>query len=97
MTGETIFTFLTDTPLGEIRAAAGTATHIAGILEDGIILNSQEPYAKVRRAIDVIDWYQRNSHEVVIRGLNHEALAQLAKEGKTVHGLDSEFWKYFDK
>ena len=31
---------------GDRLVAAGTATHIAGFVEDGIILNSQEPYAK---------------------------------------------------
>jgi len=82
---------------GDRMVAAGTATHIAGILEDGILFNSQEPYAKVRKIIDVSDWYQRNGYEVAVRGLNREALAKLANEGKTVYDLDSEFWKYFDK
>jgi murein DD-endopeptidase len=81
---------------GERYAAAGTATHVAGILEDGIILNSQEPYAKIRRITDVSDWYQRNGHEVLVRGLDREALARLAKEGKTRFGLDREFSLYFD-
>ncbi|MDR0442550.1 MAG: C40 family peptidase [Treponema sp.] len=74
--------------------SAGTATHIAGILEDGVILNSQEPYAKVRRIADVSDWYQRNGYEVVVRGLDREALARLS--GKEVYGLDPEFHRYFD-
>jgi len=82
---------------GDRMVAAGTATHIAGILEDGILFNSQEPYAKVRKIIEVSDWYQRNGYEVAVRGLNREALARLANEGKTVYDLDSEFWKYFDK
>jgi len=77
-------------------AAAGTAAHVAGILEDGIIFNSQEPYAKVRRVIDVSNWYQQNGYEVVVRGLNREALARLAGEGKTVFGLDPEFHRYFE-
>ena len=81
---------------GDRTVAAGTATHIAGILEDGIILNSQEPYAKLRRINDVSDWYQRNGYEVAVRGLNREALARLAKEGKTVNGLDNEFSRYFE-
>jgi len=62
---------------GDRMVAAGTATHIAGILEDGIILNSQEPYAKVRKIIDVSDWYQRNGYEIAVRGLNREALERL--------------------
>ena len=82
---------------GDRLVAAGTATHIAGILEDGILFNSQEPYAKVRKIIEVSDWYQRNGYEVAVRGLNREALAKLAADGKTVYDLDSEFWNYFDK
>jgi murein DD-endopeptidase len=81
---------------GDRPAAAGTAVHVAGILEDGVILNSQEPYAKVRRITDVSDWFQRNGHEVAVRGLDREALARLAKEGKTRYGLDGEFSGYFD-
>jgi murein DD-endopeptidase len=81
---------------GDSYAAAGTAVHVAGILEDGIILNSQEPCAKVRRITDVSDWFQRNGHEVSVRGLDHEALARLAGEGETRYGLDSEFSQYFD-
>jgi murein DD-endopeptidase len=81
---------------GNRMVAAGTATHIAGILEDGVILNSQEPYAKVRRITDVSDWYQRNGYEVAVRGLNREALDKLAKEGKTVYDLDKEFHNYFE-
>jgi murein DD-endopeptidase len=81
---------------GDRTVFAGEATHVAGILADGIILNSEEPFAKIRRITDVSDWYQRNGHEVLIRGLNREALARLAAEKKTVYDLDSEFRKYFD-
>jgi len=76
--------------------AAGTATHIAGILEDGIILNSQEPYAKVRRIDEVSSWFQKEGHDVLVRGLDREALARLAGERKTVYDLDAEFKQYFD-
>jgi murein DD-endopeptidase len=74
---------------------------VAGILEDGIILNSQEPSnqrfgAKVRRITDVSDWFQRNGHEVAVRGLDRKALVKFATEGKTRYGLDSEFSRYFD-
>jgi murein DD-endopeptidase len=76
--------------------AAGTATHVAGFLDDGIILNSQEPYARVRRISDVSDWYQRNGFEVAVRGLNRDELERLAKEGKTVYDLDPEFGQFFE-
>ena len=81
---------------GESYVSAGTATHIAGFVDNGVILNSQEPYAKVCRITDVSDWFEREGHEVHIRGLDREALARLAKEGKTRYGLDNEFQQYFD-
>jgi murein DD-endopeptidase len=81
---------------GDGYAAAGTATHVAGILDDGVILNSQEPYAKVRRITDVSDWFQKSGHEVAIRGLDRESLARLAGEGKTRYGLDNELGHFFE-
>jgi murein DD-endopeptidase len=81
---------------GDRMVAAGTATHIAGILENGIVLNSQEPYAKVQQIAEVSNWYQNNGYEVAVRGLNRDVLERLAKEGKTAHGLDTDFGKYFE-
>jgi murein DD-endopeptidase len=86
---------------GDRPVAAGTAVHVAGIVEDGVILNSQEPCARVRRITDVSGWFQRSGHEAAVRGLDREALARLASdfqsvEGKTRYGLDGEFSSYFD-
>jgi murein DD-endopeptidase len=81
---------------GDSYAAAGTVVHVAGILEDGIMLNSQEPYAKVRRITDVSDWFQRNGHEAAVRGLDRTALERLAVEGKPRYGLDQEWRNYFE-
>jgi murein DD-endopeptidase len=81
---------------GDTYVTAGTAVHVAGIVEDGIILNSQEPYAKVRRITGVSDWFLRNGHEAAVRGLDRKALARLAAGGKNRYGLDGEFLHYFD-
>jgi murein DD-endopeptidase len=81
---------------GDRRVAAGTATHVAGFVDDAIILNSQEPFAKVRYITEVSNWFQREGHEVVVRGLDRNALEKLAKEGKTVYGLDNEFKRFFE-
>jgi len=81
---------------GDRWIVAGTATHIAGFVDEGVVMNSQEPYARVRRVNELSDSYQREGHDVVIRGLNRDALERLAKEGKTVSGLDSEFSRYFE-
>jgi murein DD-endopeptidase len=82
---------------GDGYAAAGTAIHVAGFIDDGVILNSQEPYARVRHITEVSDRFQKEGHEVLIRGLNREALERLAREGKTTYELDSEFWNFFEK
>jgi murein DD-endopeptidase len=81
---------------GDRNVSAGTATHIAGFVDDGVILNSQEPYARVRKITDVTDWYQRNGYEIAVRGLNREAFERLARAGKTTYDLDPEFHNYFD-
>jgi murein DD-endopeptidase len=86
---------------GIIRAAffvegkTGKAVHTAGLVEDGVILNSQEPYAQVRRLADVSDWFQRNGHEAAVRGLDRDALEKLADAG-TRYGIDPEFRRYFE-
>jgi murein DD-endopeptidase len=80
---------------GDGYAAAGTAVHAAGILGDGIILNSQEPGAEVRQISEVSDWFLRNGHEAAVRGLDREALEKLAGAGLG-YGIDPEFKRYFE-
>jgi murein DD-endopeptidase len=81
---------------GDRVVSAGTCTHIAGIVDDGVIMNSQEPYARVRRINDVSDYFQREGCEVLVRGLDRGALARLAGEGKNRYDLDSEFQQFFE-
>jgi len=90
------YTTKKDKKHGDRIVAAGTATHVAGIVDDGIILNSQEPYARVRRINDVSDYFQREGHEVLVRGLDREALARLATGKKTLYELDPEFERFFE-
>jgi len=80
---------------GDRMVAAGTATHIAGFVDDSVILNSQQPHARVRGINEVSDWYFRNGYEVHIRGLNREVLAKLCREGKARYDLDDVFHHYF--
>jgi len=81
---------------GDTYVSAGTATHIAGFIDDGIILNSQEPYARVKHITEVSNWFQREGYEVYVRGLDRDALARLAGEKKTVYDLDKEFKDFFE-
>jgi len=81
---------------GDRIVSAGTCTHVAGIVDDGVIMNSQEPYARLRRINDVSDYFQREGHEVLVRGLDREALARLATGKKTLYELDPEFEQFFE-
>jgi len=81
---------------GDFYVSAGTATHVAGFIDDGVILNSQEPYARVRRIDEVSSVFQRDDYDVYVRGLNRKALEKLATEKKTVFELDKDFLNYFD-
>jgi murein DD-endopeptidase len=82
---------------GDTVVSAGTCTHVAGIVDDGVVLNSQEPYARVRKISDVSDHFLREGYEVLVRGLDRAALARLAGEGKTRYGLDPEYKEFFEE
>jgi murein DD-endopeptidase len=85
-----------------IRAAffidkKNTAVHVAGLLDDGVILNSQEPAARIRTLSDISKWFEKDGCRMEVRGLDRSALEKLAREGKTVYGLDGEFANYFSR
>ena len=82
-----------NTQHGDRTVGAGTATHVAGFVDDAVILNSQEPHARVRRINEVSDWYFMNGYEIHVRGLDRDALVRLS--GKTVYDLDTEFNNFF--
>ncbi|MCL2444413.1 MAG: peptidoglycan endopeptidase, partial [Treponema sp.] len=81
---------------GDRTVAAGTATHICGFVDDSVVLNSEQPTAKVRYIMNVSNWFQKEGYETVVRGLDRSALERLAKEGKTVYELDKEFHDFFN-
>jgi murein DD-endopeptidase len=83
-------------PHGDRMAAAGTAVHVAGLVDEGVILNSQEPGARVRALADISAWFGKQNCETVVRGLDRKALEQLAAAGNR-YGLDAEISRYFEK
>jgi murein DD-endopeptidase len=93
--------FTQQKPSGGIRAAffidkKNTAVHVAGLLDEGVILNSQEPTARIRTLTDISKWFEKEGCHTEIRGLDRATLEKLSRENKTVYGLDSEFKKYFE-
>jgi murein DD-endopeptidase len=86
---------------GGIRAAffvegkTGKAVHVAGLVDEGVVLNSQEPWARVRTLTDMAAWFWERGSVMAVRGLDRGALEELAAED-AVYGLDGEFSDYFD-
>ncbi|GHT80255.1 hypothetical protein FACS1894130_11220 [Spirochaetia bacterium] len=84
---------------GIIRAVffvkKGVATHVAGLVDDEAILNSQEGGARVRSLDRISAWFWNQGQSMAVRGLDRAALVKLSKE-KARYGLDPELSKYFD-
>jgi murein DD-endopeptidase len=80
---------------GSGTAKIGTAVHVAGLVDDGVILNSQEPKARVRSLSEVNEHFKRTDCTAVIRGLDRAAFETAAKEGGMLFGVDGELARYF--
>jgi murein DD-endopeptidase len=76
---------------------AGTAIHVAGLLDNDVILNSQDGGARVRSLPEIIRWFAGRWCRTEIRGLDKNALEKLAREGKTLYDLDKELSKYIER
>jgi murein DD-endopeptidase len=72
----------------------GTAIHVAGLLDDGVVLNSAVPGARVRLLKDMDYWFQNDWCRLEVRGLDRAALERLSGAG-VQHDLDKDFWEYF--
>ncbi|MDR1862886.1 MAG: C40 family peptidase [Treponema sp.] len=78
-----------------IDGKTGKATHVAGLVDEGVILNSQEPGARVRELESVSAWFWNKGSSTAVRGLDRGAFAKLAGAGNA-YGLDSEWGNYFE-
>jgi murein DD-endopeptidase len=79
-----------------VEGTSGKVIHTAGLLDDKVVLNSQEGGARVRFLEELSVWFWNRGVSTAIRGLDRSGLERLAGEGKTRYGLDGEFSRYFD-
>ncbi|GHV13784.1 hypothetical protein FACS189491_09210 [Spirochaetia bacterium] len=77
-------------------AQAGTATHVSGLVDDGVILNSVEPGARVQALAEFSEWFKARGVSTEVRGLDRNALARMAKDGNTRYGIDPELSSYIN-
>jgi murein DD-endopeptidase len=85
-----------DTAHGERTARAGTATHVSGMVDDDVILNSVEPGARVQGLAEFSKWFKARGSSTEVRGLDRGALAKLANDSNVQYGLDAELSRYID-
>jgi len=67
---------------------------VAGLVDDGVILNAQEPASRVRTLAEVSRWFDGQFCRSEVRGLDRAALAKLAGAGVR-YGVDEELSRYF--
>ncbi len=89
--------FIAESPRlhGASMVGAGTAVHVTGLVDDDVVLNSQEPRARVRSLATVAQAFRQSGCSMAVRGLDRAALERLAREGKTLFGIDGELSRYF--
>jgi murein DD-endopeptidase len=78
-----------------IDGATGKAGHVAGLVGDGVALNSQEGGARVWSLEALSRWFWDRGTSTAVRGLDRAALAKLAGEGVR-NGIDRELAEYFE-
>jgi murein DD-endopeptidase len=78
-----------------VEGSTGKVIHTAGLLDDKVILNSQEPEARIRTLEDISAWFWNRGVSTAVRGLDRVALERLAGEG-TRYGIDREIGEYFE-
>jgi murein DD-endopeptidase len=74
---------------------SGRAGHVAGLVGDDAVLNSQEGGAKVRGLEGLSKWFLKKGVTTVIRGLDRAALINLAYKGRNRYDLDEDLHDYF--
>jgi murein DD-endopeptidase len=86
---------------GSIRAAffkdknTGRVSHVAGLVDEGVILNAQEPGARVRKLDDIAAWFWNRETSTIVRGLDKTALAKLASS--QMFDVDKVLRSYFEE
>jgi murein DD-endopeptidase len=78
-----------------IDGATGKAGHVAGLVGDGVALNSQEGGARLWSLEGLSRWFWDRGASTAVRGLDRAALARLAGE-RGRNGIDPELAAYFE-
>ncbi len=80
---------------GDRTARRGEVVHVAGLIHEGVVMNVVEPKADIRLVSSLRHSYDLMGCDLVIRGLDLEALEKAADEGTDLFGLDGDFASFF--
>jgi murein DD-endopeptidase len=79
-----------------LEGVNGKAAHVAALVDNEVVLNSQEGGARVRGLEELRRWFGQRGKGMAVRGLDRGALEKLAGAGNTRYGIDGEFERYFE-
>jgi murein DD-endopeptidase len=71
--------------------------HVAGLVGDGVVLNSQTPAAAFRNLDEMRHVYGQLDCAVEVRGLDRAALEEASRQRELAYGLDPELERYFEE
>lgn len=74
---------------------AGTATHVIGIVDTGVVLNMTPPVAKLESEISALNWAVAHGYTTIIRGASREKLNMHHFKKDLFSGIDMELSKVF--
>jgi murein DD-endopeptidase len=66
-------------------------------VDGDIVLNAQEPGAKVRKFDELSAWFWNRGITTAVRGLDRKALICLAEDCRNRQDIDKELSQYFVK
>jgi hypothetical protein len=72
-------------------------THVAGIVAEGIALNLTEPAGRLREVSELKRVYDALGYDLVLRGLDRDAYADLAVPAAETKEFDGAFREYFSE
>ena len=81
---------------GERVLRAGEVGHVAGVIAEGAVMNMSAPLSDIRLMVSIRNSYSLIGYDMVIRGLDRQALEESAEAGEDLFGLDAEFADYIE-
>lgn len=81
---------------GSRTVPTGTVTHVAGYIDNDVVLNAEEPHARIRKAENIIKWFEERGYDCVVRGLDRAAAEEISRTKSMFWGVDPQLYRLFE-